>query len=220
MSRKDAKDKNTLVLIKEFVEISQKLRSYQQIPPESVKWWWRKKVLKWKKNTLHAQLRQVLDVLTARYEGVLYHILRQSGIGSDALKSTMTAIWVSCQDNVLTLDDYREFSTVLWTACVRVSGVEIRILRPKFMLRQIVDEMPSSDERGILIYRAYDKASANDPPGKEVLSKLERAYAMLHKQLLGKKDELLILSGEEISPTDIQAFKAPFVQYELWLFPN
>jgi len=194
---------------------------YQDVPPEKTKGWWRKKVLKWKKDGLHKELRQALDVLTARYEGVLYQLLRHSGISAGALKSTVTAIWVSCQDSILTLNDYKEFSSVLWESYVSVSAADARTFRPKLMLRQIVDEMPSSDERGILIYRAYDKASLSDPPGKEVLVKLSKAYTMLHQELLKHEDDLMVLTGGEITPADIKNFEAPFVRYEQWLlFPN
>jgi hypothetical protein len=220
MSRKDVQDRNTLILIKEFITNSQSLRTYQEVPPEKTKRWWRKKVLKWKKDGLHKKLRQILDVLTARYEGVLYQMLRHSGVSAGALKSTVTAVWVSCQDKILTLSDYREFSAVLWEAYVSVSPVDARTLRPRFMLRQIVDEMPSSDERGVLIYRAYDKASSIDPPGKEVLAKLNKAYEMLHLELLKQGDDLEILTGGEIALKDIENFKAPFVHYEEWLFPE
>ena len=220
MSEKDIQGKTTLNLIREFVEDSKELRRCQLVPPEKARGWLKKRILQWKKGSLHKKLRKASDTLVARYEGVLYQLLRKSGVDVSGLKTVSSAIWVACQDRVVTLDDYRGFSRVLWEAYVVVAPTEARALRPKFMLRQLVDEMPSSDERGVLIDRAYDKNAQHSPPGTEVLRKLEGAYVMLHEEVLRHEDELDLLTDGELDAATIRSLQPPFVRYEEWIFTN
>lgn len=220
MSRKDVQGKSTLTLMRDYIKVSQELRRYQGVKPEARKHWWEKRWVKWKKQSLYRINREIPLVLTARYEGVLYQLLRQSGVDSTALKTSVSAIWVSCQDKILTLDNYKRFSKVLWESYSSIIDEEADMLKPKFMLRQFVDEMPSSDERGILLDRAYDKTAINHESGTEVLNKLTNAYPILHQQLLRHGNDLRDLTDGEITLVMVKSIKPPFVQYEKWLFPN
>ena len=220
MSREEVQGKTTLALMKEYVENSQELRKYQGVQPEDKKHWWQKKWLDWRKRSLYQKIRRIGVELAARYEGIFHQLLRKSGVDSTAIKPTISAIWVSCQDRLLTLNESKRFSQVLWESYVSIVGAEINGLKPKFMLRQFIDEMPSSDERGILMDRAYDKNAINQDSGAEVLNKLTNSYPILHEQLIRHGKDLRILTDREITQVVVSSIKPPFVQYEQWLFPN
>jgi len=220
MSREEVQGKTTLTLMKDYVENSQELRKYQGVQSENKKHWWQKKWVNWRKRSLYQKIRRIGVELAARYEGIFHQLLRKSGIHSTAIKPTISAIWVACQDRLLTLDESKRFSQILWESYVSIVGVEVTALKAKFMLRQFIDEMPSSDERGILMDRAYDKNAINRNSGTEVLNKLTNSYPILHEQLIRHSKDLRILTDREISVVKVSSIKPPFVQYEEWLFPN
>jgi|GEM_PF-2571736 len=180
-------------------------------------WWARKKITR---GRLERYQIRILDILMARYKGVISQILKRAGTGEENIETALWEIWIRVQDGCPPVSDYQSFSKALWKECMEVAKAPVPALKPKLMLRQFVDEMQSSDERGILIDRAYNSDASNPPAETEVLKKLSAAYALLHYQLLNHEHELSILSDGELTPEMIKTLKPPYVQYMRWLFDS
>jgi hypothetical protein len=115
--------------------------------------------------------------------------------------------------------NHKEFCAHLWHGIVRQNQQDkARPIKPKFMLRQFVDEIPSCKDQGILIATAYGPMISPRPSTAEILKSLEFAYAKLHVQVTKWSPELDILTDNEISAAMIAKIVPPYVQYEDWLF--
>ena len=87
------------------------------------------------------------------------------------------------------------------------------------MLRQFVDEVPRSDERGILRVLAYGD-SGSRPEGQEALRLLSLGFSALHQQLLVRIEELAVLTDHTMTSKMIEGFTKPYSQYDIWLFES
>jgi len=166
--------------------------------------------------------RETVHELSDRYQGVLCQILRRIGVPQEQLPGAVAEVWQLAQTAVRTSLDPRRVPEALWTACssaVRpgaAAGVA-EALKPKLMLRAFVDEIPSSDERGVLRSLAYNFGPLPPQRSRETENTFRGALGLLHEQVLRRAGELEILSDGALSPEQVATFSAQ--QYIDWLFP-
>jgi hypothetical protein len=163
--------------------------------------------------------------LVNRFDGVLRELLRSTRphLSENEIQESITAIWLSANPSFRNLADHRRFSEVLWSAYVaEAETTENLLLKPKFMLRQFIEELSDGIERDTLLALAFDVRE--DRLSKHIgltdqdkLSLLSNSYLMLHRKLLQMR-ELAIFTDNTITPEMLQG-KDPIGQYHDWLFP-
>jgi hypothetical protein len=185
--------------------------------------WWRDpagKVFVLEKRRLRERLREVPRELAYRYEGVLCQIFRRAGEPEQRLEQRLDDAWQQVLGEVRSLSDPRHIPSLLWRASSSPAAARVAPLKPKLMLRVFVDEIPDSDERGILRGLAYGGPCSSPLASRETLDLLARAVAALHLQLLRHADELEALSDGVLCPARISLLSPPYRQYEEWLFQS
>jgi len=135
----------------------------------------------------------------------------------DDIQTAQTQAWWTVRDESTKTDDYRRFATILWHAFVGSKKLDVASLKPKFMLRQFVDEIPTCKQQGMLIALAYGPITTW-PSDSEMLEGLTQSYSFLHLELTKRSGELHVLTDGEISYLTVSAIFPPFALYEHWLF--
>jgi hypothetical protein len=218
MSVMEIKRERTISLATDFIDCINAVEKfgYAKVWRNPI-WWLRKKFTK---DRIEDRLLKPLQELMDRYEGVMCQVLKRGGAEDDALEDLISEIWLRAQDDCRTVQDYRSFSSVLWEAYSSVSNAPALPLKPKFMLRQFVDEMLSSDERGILISLAYSSHARHHPVDRDILPRLTQAYALLHQQVLNHEADLEMLTDGAMNSAMVRELRPPYVQYKVWLFDS
>ena len=183
--------------------------------------WWRDPLTVRTRNEsvslLRARIDEVSLELCARYKGVMEELHQIINPEAD-FRVELAKAWQYVGESAETMNP-KEFCAHLWHGFVpQQKQAEARAIKPKFMLRQFVDEIPPCKDQGILIATAYGPMVEPRPSGSEILKCLEIAYSLLHVELTKRSHELEILTDYEISGAMISSFVAPYVQYEDWLF--
>ena len=183
--------------------------------------WWREPLTVWTRSDsvslLRARINEVSVELGNRYKGVMAQLLQIIDPRANFAVEVARA-WQSVSEAAITMD-HKEFCAHLWHGIVpQHKQNEARAIKPKFMLRQFVDEIPPCKDQGILIATAYGPMISPRPSAAEILKALEFAYALLHVQVTKWSQELDVLTDTEISAAMITKIVAPYVQYEDWLF--
>ncbi len=214
------KEATTLELVKELID------SRKRFSEVSNAKWYKQPRKWWRKDHMLANLSEnnqaIAWQISVRYGGILLQMFQRAkapkGFVESDWEECQTAIWQLVRDNTRNMTDYQRFCAVLWNICRREIGsaAAYGALRPKFMLRQFIDEMPPSDERGTLRTTAFGLAGTLSD--RETLDSLARAFPILHQQLLSKRDDLKSLTDGEMTPESIEKFTAPFAEYRHWLF--
>lgn len=220
MSGEWIKEATTLGLVTELIN------SKQTFSEVSGSTWYRHPWQWWNKKRRLAELsengRVIAHEISKRFEGILLQMFQRAKAPKSMVQvdweECQTAIWQLARDNTRNMTDYHRFCAVLWNISLsEIGSVATYVaLRPKFMLRQFVDEMPSSDERGTLRATAFGRAGTLSD--RETLDSLERAFPILHQQLLSRGKELKSLTDGEITWEKIRDFEEPFAEYRHWLF--
>jgi hypothetical protein len=160
--------------------------------------------------------KEIKDVLADRYEGVMLQMFNRADAATATLiKST----WFLAQRRVLTLSDARRFAEVLWDSFLEQTMADISLLeplKPKFMLRQFVDEIDEDESRTALRIIAYSSEPLS-VSNRESFTLFQQALPFLHQQLTNHSKELEILTDGVITFSDVQSFHSPYEQYRNWL---
>ena len=215
MSRDRDSHKTTLKLSKMLIEGTKRFENVENAI------WWRNPlytILKTRNRALRVRLDGIQCVLMVRYKGVLYQVFRRMGLTDEQLVRSQVRVWVGFRNSALTMTDARSFAKCLWELCLTQGKLGTLTLKPKLMLRQFVDEMSNSDERGVLRSLGYGSPDGYQPADDETLQLLLRAYPLLHKELLNRIEELELLTDDQISARMVNAMVEPFVDYKNWLF--
>jgi hypothetical protein len=216
-------ENKTIVLTNELVKRTQE---YEQI---SKAVWWRQPIKSWrrgrKKQAILTRSQLILGELASRYEGIMFQMFYRSRSTPPTLTNSQweqiqDTVWLLVGDELRTMSDHRTFSGVLWKAYLSQLGVSAAILalRPKFMLRQFVDEMPSSDQRGILRATAYGANDSTQRSGKELVRLIKSALSIFHAHVLAHATEVQTLTAGEFKEAEVQSYSEPFAPYQTWLF--
>ena len=176
-----------------------------------------------------SQRRQAIgDQLSVRYQGILLQMtgrVRTLDSWDEAeLENCQRSIWQAASDRTQNMTNYRKFCGMLWDICTDELSyfgnvAPLTALRPKFMLRQFIDEMPNSDARGLLRASAFGE-DKHDLSGRELCDSLNLAFPLLHLQVLSRIDDLSALTDGEITPQIARAIKEPYLEYRRWLFES
>ena len=223
--------RSTIQLVRDLLKF---IRAFEGItinptPLRHPYWWVLSKVKflggvkKRRESELSNQLIDTMGELVDRYDGILFQLFSSPGaftsVGTQGIDEKLERIWYKLQHAATTMQNHRDFSITLWMIYLR-HGNEISELKPKFMLRQFVDEMPAGDERGALRSQAYKRQATLSTDDHEVAKMVYRAYPILHEQVLDFSSDLLRLTGETLKPEEIAILKPPYMRYHDWLFPQ
>ena len=183
--------------------------------------WWHAPRTVWTRDkrvkALHARINEVAIELGVRFKGIMVELL-QSVDPHANFDFEVARTWQRVSEDAITMN-HKEFCAHLWHVFVPLRKQErAKVFKPKFMLRQFVDEIPACKDQGVLIAMAYGPLRNPRPTASEILRCLEIAYRLLHIQVSKRSSELEILTDNEISSEMISQFVAPYVQYEDWLF--
>jgi len=217
-SRKSAPEwrtQGTIVLAREFVARTQRFEKIVR-----AKWWNHPLLCRGKKEKLQElreDINEISGELGVRYKGIMTQLFQRMEGGGD-FDIAVSNAWDSVRTTALMLKDYKRFSPILWDAFVPSREPETHSLKPKFILRQFVDEIPSCKEQGIMISTAYGPQVFPPVTGSELLICLEYAYGLLHVELIRYSPDLHVMTNEAISPETIASITPPYAQYEHWLF--
>ena len=207
--------RGTLELSLEFVQHTQELERvlYAKL--------WNDPLRCWRKTIVVSRLRRRINDISRelgeRYESVMKELFRRMGSQSD-FETIATRAWLALRNEAVVTDDYRRVATILWHSFVGSRTSIIQSVKPKFMLRQFVDEIPTCKEKGILISLAYGPITMWPSSDSEMLHSISESYPLLHAELKGRSSDLHVLTDREISTLTVSAIFPPFAQYEHWLF--
>ncbi|HKO99607.1 MAG TPA: hypothetical protein VJU86_21700 [Pyrinomonadaceae bacterium] len=169
-----------------------------------------------KAEKLRVKLDGLEDQLAKRYEGVMVQMLRRASIVD---QRSIRFVWSIARRRVLSTSDERTLAKILWDAyCEQAGGSSVLwdSLKPKFMLRQFIDEMQEKEERGVLRSLAYG-GTGHTPSTTEGFEMFNTALQSLHYQLLNHSSILHILTDNTVTSADVKGFHPPYVQYSDWL---
>ena len=92
---------------------------------------------------------------------------------------------------ILTMSSAKHFAPVLWKEVHHqiqllptAESSACESLKRKFFLRQFIEEMPDSEERGLVRGLAFETKASQTSLTDETLRILDRSYAMLHETLV------------------------------------
>jgi len=158
--------------------------------------------------------------LAKRYSGILSQAFRRVDGRQYGEGALLERIWFSLNQKVLTVGQHYKFSSTLWAAVVSELGRDVAEIKPKFMLRQFVDELPWERERHLLIQCAYEANEQEAGPDEEaILSLFPLACQQLHHTLSRYKNDLYSLSDGVFTWNENVADDTPHEQYRDWLLP-
>jgi hypothetical protein len=175
------------------------------------------------------QVDQVGQVLENRYRGVIAEVTAavggasNQGLAADALlRALLLGIW---RRVILVRFDWVSFSEVLWLCVLdeleeRLTGCDLRLaepLKPKFMLRQFVDELEATEGRGVLRAHLYSGLDPAQQPLPEVEMMLREAYVSLHGVVQHSRRGLGPLTGNSVNITGLRGLDDVRSQYAEWL---
>lgn len=223
MMKNELFTEGTLSLARAFIEVSKayELVSYASLL-DSPRWWVSKRVWILRRyresrlRSLSARRVALVAELSKRFEGLLFELFTQRSSVIE-FGGYVANVWRQAQIEAFSMNDHRQFSAVLWGIQLGL-GYDVKELRPKFMLRQFVDEMPAGSHRTTLSLLAYGGVRNMPFINREVTSFVKRAYPVLHQEVLYRTAELPILTDGELSPVLVNTFTEPFDQYHKWLF--
>lgn len=223
MSERTVEEQETLLLVKRFLEVSQHLESISYARLWSKPLWWlvdKLKVLHFirrrKVNELISCNSDLIGELSMRYDGIMRDLFTCAGVGT-SFDDHFNQVWMELQGGAVMTRDPRRFSTCLWEIQRRL-GATIDELKPKFMLRQFVDDIPEGEPRAALKLLAYSFQMHWTPPGREAARLVERGYALLHDRVCAQADDLEFLTGGVLNAEAVGEIHAPYAQYHQWLF--
>ncbi|HJW95480.1 MAG TPA: hypothetical protein VJ901_17820 [Thermoanaerobaculia bacterium] len=182
---------------------------------------------------LKSEARELNLVLRRRYSGIIGQMVRRAAGGTalsqDSIQRFGGGVFLQFPPQIGTLEDSRRFSVVLWklvdarlNAQFGSSGAAAAApLKPKFMLRQFIDDLPDGEARGVLRSLAY---IADDDPSDEAAIEaralLQDAYHQLHQVLWRNRKNLALRTDATISVTRKQPHPADLANYAQWFFLN
>jgi hypothetical protein len=219
--------RSTLHIAREFLKASERYEgiTFQATLLRHPYWWLLSKFGKGVRQRRQAELSEkqiaLLGELVDRYDGILFQLFTWTGIqvGFDEFDKKAGKIWYKFQVEARDMPSYRDFSTTLWKVYLRY-GNEIAELKPKFVLRQFVDEMLKGEGQAVLRAQAYPRQVALSTVDREVARMIYRSYPVLHARVVNLKSHLLRLTGGVLNREEIDTLEHTYMKYHDWLFPK
>jgi hypothetical protein len=222
MSEKPLDQQETLLLAERLLKVSKKLEFITY--PE----WWRKphwwmlktsKVLDFirvrKRRALSSLRDALVGELSVRYDGIMRELFDCAGGGSP-FEEHFRGVWIELQGKAVTSRRPGLFSACLWEI-QRRRNATVEDLKPKFMLRQFVDELPDGEPRGALRLLAYSYQMNWPEQSQEAPRMVRRGYELLHERVKARAESLEALTGGVLNARMLGSLRSP-EQYDQWLF--
>lgn len=170
---------------------------------------------------LKERSRALNGELVRRYDGILYQLFDCAGSAA-SFGERFPLVWESFIGLPSLRREYRLFSTLMWKV-LGDYGAAIEKLKPKFMLRPFVDQMPAGEPRAALRTLVYERRGIVDPAGvsdQTATLLTETAYLVLHNQirLQAHAGDIETLTGGVLSREVARRRITPVTQYHTWLF--
>ncbi|HYI12074.1 MAG TPA: hypothetical protein VEK57_23680 [Thermoanaerobaculia bacterium] len=175
------------------------------------------------------------EVLLQRYGGVLnqlyLRLVESSGLAVSADQYLRTW-WRFVRKDLGGLNNAQDFSSSLWTAVAAAAGrleldpefQPVMRLKPKFMLRQFVDEMKQRESAVALRVLAYTALSADtelvSASEEELADIVYRACVALHDTVKRFEPSLEVMTGGAIDLMESNDDVAVARRYSAWLFQS
>ncbi|MET0396197.1 MAG: hypothetical protein ABW277_05205 [Longimicrobiaceae bacterium] len=188
--------------------------------------WWHHPVRwlmrKWRRDVLELKQIALAGELAERYQGVIVQALRRVEVTHvDEMRKCITAIWLDVQGRTHALVDDHGLTSLIWCVIHEQLGERVQSLRPKLMLLQFVDELPSSDERGVLRALAFSRSDyINAADDESILTLLAKAYDKLHAEVMSRLVDLDGLTDREFMHEIASIGKQHRHTYHRWLFQS
>jgi hypothetical protein len=157
--------------------------------------------------------------LMRRYEGVLIQMLVSKGIPPDKSEQLIVHVYGDAAIAFRAEEDARLFPIALWEAFEIVIGPAPTHLKAKLMLRAFVDELPNSEERGVLRQVAYDGAPQSRATTEELRDTMRRGCGLVHDKVTAVDKELDRLTDGTVRFADVSRWYPAQAadEYEAWL---
>jgi hypothetical protein len=213
----------TLLLAQRFMQVSKELDSISRAALWREPLWWVLKrtkafdfIRRRKLNRLVLCSAALLSELSLRYEGVIQDLFTCAGVGT-ALSGYLSRVWIEFQDRATRAQDPRLFSSCLWEI-QRGLGATVDELKPKFMLRQFIDDMPDGEPRAALKLFAYSFRASWPTATREAARMVMEGYALLHNKVCARAEDLEVLTGGVLNARMVDEMRSMHAQYHRWLF--
>ncbi len=173
------------------------------------------------------------SVLVKRYKWLMNEIHTRVPAGSGSSREQYFRAWWRLVSNDLPgLHTADGFSACLWRAVAAAAGLQqedpgfssVIGLKPKFMLRQFVDEMPDTEAAGSLRVLAYSPLTASTvlaaASASELAEIVYQACLSLHATVQRFEPSLTIMTDGAIAVAGLNDPAKIARQYSAWLFQS
>jgi hypothetical protein len=180
-------------------------------------------IREWRLDRQERRFCEAHDELVGRYSGMLTQLLTH-GVGmvniQKAWPSFRAGLGMRMQMAIRQVEDPRLLSTLLWRETKRQiasqggSVNELELLKPKFMLRQFLEEVKpklASD-----VFRRVYETDSSIQPSREEAESFEQACDALHAVLVRHAIDLRLLADNALQFQD----SITPAQYLAWLYPK
>lgn len=223
MSERTLDQQNTLLLVERWLEVSKEFELITYAEWWRKPLWWLVKSLKVtdfirlrKLNGLALCRNALVGVLAVRYDGIMRELFTCAGAGA-SFNTHFMEVWMELQGRAVTAHQPGLFSTCLWEI-LQKRGAVVSALKPKFMLRQFVDDMPGGEPSGALKALAYSYRVRWPEVGAEAARMVKDGYALLHNCVRARLKDIELLTGGVLNARMVDEIGSPYVQYHRWLF--
>lgn len=225
MSEDPLSEQGILQLVREFSHVNRKIDVISN--PDMIRnpfRWLAKKLpfvgshMKRRVEKLKDRSRTLNKELKGRYDGILYQLFDCAGT-SASFADRFPQVWYRLISKPSLRRQHRLLSVLLWEV-LGDYGASVELLKPRFMLRQFVDQMPPGEPRAALRLLAYERTISPEELSPNTTGLVRRAYLGLHHQVRQQElaGDLEGITGGVLSSESVQKFGPPFKQYHKWLF--
>jgi hypothetical protein len=228
MSAKGLEARTTFEIARELVEILRKLDDLVRGPA-----WW--KPCRYRQRTCIDKASKRCGDLTSalidRYRGVftqIYNGLQQRGSHPNrSFGEFFDTWWSNVETPLMGARSTDQISSCLWQSAEFAANVSfgddssIGLLKPKFMLRPLVDEIKNVDKRRLLLSMAYDPAASsavNAFSAAEQFGVATASCEALYDVLSALSDRLMTLTCGAVEASLLKDHEKAVRQLRHWLF--
>jgi hypothetical protein len=173
------------------------------------------------------------EVLVKRYKWLMNEIhTRVPSGGGLSREQYFRGWWRQVSNDLPALQTAEDFSSCFWRAVAEAAGLQqhdpafssVMGLKPKFMLRQFIDEMPDTEAAGSLRVLAYSPLTVNTvlaaASASELAEIVYQACLSLHATVQRFAPSLTIMTDGAIAVAGLNDPAKIARQYSVWLFQS
>jgi hypothetical protein len=185
---------------------------------------WRVVGRSWQLAWLNSRRSRSLEQLVRAYQTVVFAFFNRSGLPPVEWGRARDLLAEHLGTQVFRIADFREVATLLWSGvCGAIpASRQDRRYKPKFMLRQFIDELDSPSHRTTLLSLAYSDDRTHI--GENAAADVDAAYRDLHGVLSRHAADLPTLTdgaitGEWLTSVDCRNVDS-LRRFDALLFPE